>query len=389
MNNENFVNLDFKFIFNNVKNKELTNTKIGLVEGGAGLILCFSYLYKYTNNDSYLNDLLNLLDSIDMIENEINDFSLGTGLTGLAWIISKIGNDYIENTSDWLLEIQPSLENEYIRMIYLGNIDYFGGALGLLFYFVTTKTITSDSLSFCIELFVSYVLGLLDNTSVQNFDSKNEVNRHSAIINLGVPHGITGILLFLLLLKDKHLLKGQDADVLIIKIADYLLDKELLIDGFYHHFPSYCDKRNSIPYSGLSWCYGDLMIAYALLKVGILFENGLYYNHAMRVLNDTLLQRYLHDQTLVLCHGYTSLSHIYSKIFLLTKESQFKNRSEEWREKASLSFDFLYGKYLETGENSGFFENPSLFYGISGYFLSELMWTKLFIDDSWLDCLLL
>lgn len=374
-----------------IKLKENFGSSVGVVTGWSGLILCLHYLYQNTKDDIFLKHLLYLLDTIDEREQEFDDFTFGYGFSGLAWVLDKVGHNYVENINDWLSNCKTKLESDYIRMLLNNNIDYFRGALGILFYFVNSTIFPKDKLQSHIELFLTCLKSQFSEYYTANVQHQNrQIN--SSITNLGVPHGITGILLFLLILKEKGITTAHDMDSLIFEIVDFILNKEVSVSsnniGFYHHFPSNYHKGEKLFLSGLSWCYGDLMIGYAILKTASIFKNTKYFDYAVRILNDTLLQQHKHSQKLVLCHGYTSLSHIYSKIYELTERNVFKDKAEEWRLKSIQTYTLGYHEYLKNGINKDFYENVSLFYGFPGFIMSDLLWKKK-LDNTCFDCLFL
>jgi hypothetical protein len=48
------------------------------------------------------------------------------------------------------------------------------------------------------------------------------------------------------------------------------------------YFPSEVFEDGRCDKSGLAWCFGDLMIAYAMLKYGILSQNDYYTQYSKK-----------------------------------------------------------------------------------------------------------
>ncbi|MCC8145862.1 MAG: hypothetical protein LIO93_05360, partial [Bacteroidales bacterium] len=203
-------------------------------------------------------------------------------------------------------------------------------------------------------------------------------------INLGVPHGITGILLLLLLIKEKNILNVDDQ---ILKLAKLLLSFQRT-DFDECSFPSKIVEGKEWMRSYISWCYGDLTTAYALLKTGILLDIKEYKELSLTILHKTIKREdYFHD-SLVLCHGYVSNALIYNKIYELTQDKCFLNVTDNWKSLAKDLFEKQYNSFLERNEHNEFFEDSSLFYGFPGLFLAMMSWEKE-IDLQWSNCLLL
>jgi hypothetical protein len=136
------------------------------------------------------------------------------------------------------------------------------------------------------------------------------------VLNLGTPHGLTGIILLLLIVKEK----GFDIDEEILNsmfeiIISFRFKENKKIECY---FPSKVFKDGRCNKSGLAWCYGDLMIAYAMLKYGILYKNDYYIRYSKIILNDSFSKKMIHSENLILCHGYSSLSLIYNMIYKKT-----------------------------------------------------------------------
>ncbi|MGV8090707.1 MAG: lanthionine synthetase LanC family protein [Mangrovibacterium sp.] len=365
------------------ENSSISNHKgSGIVIGDSGLALCWAYLYHQTKDESHYSKLDDILTAI--MYRPGTDLTMGKGLTGIAWTVSLINQlEILEDGKDWLCNIDSILEQEYRTMLLDDNTDYFSGATGLLFYFLDRNEKYSK-LSDISNLFISHIEAKVENDDwgkpYPDLNNKSYNN-----INLGVPHGITGLLLALLLIKEKNIL---EIDQLIIRLTDKLLSYRVKTDECIYYFPSQIweDKRPSP--SIISWCYGDLMAAYALLKAGFLLRQRRYYALSLKILQDTLKCEKTHPDALVLCHGYTSLVHIYDQVFRITGNNVFHEKAEYWESKSIQNFEKCWSDYRITNNYSGFFENPSLFLGVPGFFLSLLAWNNS-IYDRWVKCLLL
>ena len=363
--------------------RELSHVS-GIVNGNCGLMLLYAQLYSLTKNEYYLDELYKESDCA--IGKCKGDYSLGYGLAGISWTISLLCQlQLFSDAEDWLLEADSLLEDAYFQKIREQNIDYYKGALGILFYFLNKEDYPSDKLDDCIAIFCEYVSKRhrREDWMERKFDFKER--EYYEAINLGVPHGITGVLLLLLLIKEK---RGANIDSLIETILELLLGFENEQTHDLCHFPSAYRKDVTRHFSTIGWCYGDLMIGYAALKAGILLHNSKYVDWGMNILTESTYRDSHYGENLVLCHGFTSLSHVYHSIYTKTGNKIFEVRSSHWRNKSLSLFEHRYQKYKKEGKDS-FFENPSLFFGVSGFFLSLISWERNEGTNDWMKCLLL
>lgn len=349
----------------------------GIVQGETGLALCYFYLFKITNQTDYYEKMHSILDH--SIERVKDDYSLGYGLAGLCWVIEIMKNE-IEGADEWLREANKVVSGKTVILLQQGNLDLFKGGLGLLFYLLTQKD-TKENLSLLKDF-----LKIIDQKIEKNDWKVKSFRENKWIteINLGVPHGITGILLFLLLIKEKNILS---VDAQILKLAELLLNYRNE-DSRKCYFPAKILEENEWIDSGIGWCYGDLTIAYALLKTGILCRINEYKDISLKILRETVdREDYFHD-IMILCHGYVSNAIIYDKIHKLSGDPFFQKTANKWRIATRQLCKRQYKSFLDRKEYSDFFNDSSLFYGFPGLFLAELFWDNE-IDTKWSDCLLL
>jgi hypothetical protein len=146
-------------------NKYNATGNIGLLSESSeiGLAICYLYLYTNEKKEKYLSELYELInlqiDNWNRADNSYANLTFGYGLTSLAWTIELILSStiHIDKIDDWIEDVDAILINQYNLMLQQYNFDYFKGATGLLFYFLT-KTKRLD----CTELLVDKFLFALD-----------------------------------------------------------------------------------------------------------------------------------------------------------------------------------------------------------------------------------
>ena len=349
----------------------------GLVVGKSGLLLYLHHLSQKFQNDSYTEKIYDTLN--DIFTQNINNYSFGYGITSFMWILEIINQEDI--LGEDINNIDSILEKECSLMINKNNLDYYEGALGILFYFSEKKIAYKN-----FDLLVYRLLQRLELNFQKNewyMKIREENGEFSESINLGTPHGVTGILLLLLLIRNKTSL---DVNSMIIKMCNFLLSFRFHKQSSIQ-FPSRVMKNGEKRLSNIAWCYGDLMAAYALLKAGLLLQKNEFIEIAKSTLKATINRAETQKEELCLCHGYTSLSHIYKQVFLFTQDLTYLNASNRWKEKAINTYYKNWIEYKKNLDHKTFFENPSLFMGVPGILISIITWET--GDERWLKCLLI
>ena len=366
------------FIIGSYKSQNQLN-HCGLVEGEAGFVLLTMFEYYRTNNYRFLELAIDSINSF-VSRDEINN-SLGYGLAGLAWTVYLMKSEGLLEESiveRWLNDIDKILEKDFYIKLSNNNFDYFDGASGILFYFLHSRNNT---------LLIRDYLSSLDSKAKRK-DWSTSIHFGGSLykcINLGVPHGLCGLLLLLLQIKEKKI----DVDWLIHYLVRELMSYKTT-DSFYYFGPHFWIERtpNYKPKNVLAWCYGDLSSGYAIYKAGLMLYNSELLREGMTILKGTLVRMDCVDNNFTLCHGYPSIFYIYHKLYQMTNEQKFLAASKQWQKRARMVFEQEIRSPNKI--NANFFMNGSLFYGFPGFFLSLFsVDNKVKILDSWDKCLLL
>lgn len=325
----------------------------GIVKGYLGTLLCCVNLYLETKERKYQKEIYKQIDYL--LDLPIKYFSLGYGLAGLAWVISLIKKfNFFDNAEEWLHGYNTILKKYYYLMLNSKDLDYFRGASGLLFYFLGRKSLPQTMISLFIDCLYERKQGIAPSYYIE---------RNRSNINLGTPHGITGIVLILLLIKEKG---NKYVDILLHELLNELLSFRR--ENCAYYFPGTVSEEGESE-SGLAWCYGDLMATYAILKAGLLLNNRKYTDLAQSIIKKLIIREDCSDK-LVLCHGYTSTSMILGKMYVLTNNKALYTASIKWQKLSIEAFQLRLKNYQTNREHAEYFQNQSLFYGFPGILLS-------------------
>lgn len=345
----NFLN-DFRVLYDKLPLQKKDDF-IGIVKGCTGTLLCC--IQRYIHSGENKGEIYTITNKI--ISQPVSFFSLGYGLAGLGWMINVLKKfNLFDNIDEWLNDFETELEKCYHLMLYNKDLDYFRGASGILFYFLKKDRLNKEIAKSYIDCLYEREKGIRPNYYI---------DRNKNNINLGTPHGITGVILILLLLKEQ----GENfVDSLLIDLLEELLSFKKSNDLYY--FPgTVSDDDESLSY--LTWCYGDLMATYAILKAGILLEKRKYLDIVYPMLIKLSFREDC-PNNLTLCHGYTSLTLVFRKMFEITNNKLLYNSSLKWQKMAIKTFYANFENYQKNKVNVDYFENMSLFYGFPGFLLS-------------------
>ncbi len=346
----------------------------GLVKGASGSLLLLMQEYKSSLNNKLLNKIHKQVNQL--IDGWDHNYTLGYGITGLAWtleVLKKEGLDF-DNFDEWSDEIDKLIVREARKMLFVGNFDFFNGASGLVSYLLSKQSACLNSES----IFHDYIYNLNYYKDKKSSFYYKEMDTDLYVKNLGVPHGITGIILILLLIYDSGYLKDQTRE-LIESFIDELIRCMCQDNRVFQLGSTLCVDNNYTTRSVLAWCYGDLMAGYAIHKAGLLLENFIWQSKGIEILEKSTLRSDIHEDCLVLCHGLPSLFIIYKRIYKTTNDVKYLQIANKW--KLQCEKEILGGK---NDSLEKVLKNPSLFQGFSGLLLS-------FHDDfnAWEKCLLL
>lgn len=374
MNNS--ILIDDCYLYSRYEKEYPICKNIGFVSGSSGYLLCLYYLHKTTNNHRYREQLLQLIEGqLEQIDDKID---LSSGLSALCLVLYWIEQETL--ISEQLEDIDLLIEREYNLSLNKNDLDYFQGASGYMFYFMMTKRCKRID-----RLIAKYIQQVNENFEKNGWYTPFYLKDANATmaINMGTPHGVTGILLLLLIVFEN----GYRVVVSSIeKICDFLLENRFDKKGK-SIFPSIIKRNGEKIDSGIAWCYGDLMASYAILKAGILLKDPYYKEVGYQMLLQLNKRTDYIKNDLCLCHGHSSLILIYKRIYELTCDKSFLQRHLFWQEKTKILFEAKITKYRHGINSDLFLENLSLFTGFPGTFLS--LFASDLENDKWTKTLLL
>lgn len=312
----------------------------GLMGGESGKALFFFYLYQLTSEERYLNDGVKVVESIT--ENMQTLFTrqghFSSGVTGFGWLLQHLKNEAIlESGADEFLSTldihNSDCLNEYLRY---QNYDFLHGALGVgLYYLSRLQEEGNINLLPNIE---NIILSLNENSVWREeccywygFDISNNIVDY-AKINLGLAHGLPSVILFLIqtmrfgILEDltRKMIRGTIATIRKCKVDP---------DKYSCFFPNTIEHGVPTLPSRLAWCYGDLGIAYCLLKAGQILDDESLVSESLEIFKYQVKRTNFKANMIWdagFCHGTAGIGFLFQKAFNLNGSLFLKEAAEFW-----------------------------------------------------------
>lgn len=305
--------------------------------------------------------------------------------------LNRVPDDFLSNLEqDILIQGLSDLKNNFY--------DYLHGGLGACVYFLETESsdFSIKALSFIVD-YIEKNAEFDDDGIKWNEDSFLNIPPDGSFnpnkeYNLGLAHGIPSIALLLSSIY-KRGINTEKSKSLVQGSVDWLLKQRIELNGE-KLFPLFVRKDyQQKTRSQLGWCYGDLGISMALWKIS---ENMDYFflkekiiEYMFETLKNVKAELQGRNFDAGLCHGTSSIAHIYNRFYHYSKIEKFKTQSQFW-----FSQTFEQQKHsdgiarFKTHYSTGDVNCTGLLEGVSGIGLS-LIGAISDIEPKWDKCLLL
>jgi len=268
------INQKLSNIDNDLDLLEFSHPSIFVANGGVPIY--FAHRYINTGNDSFLDKTMYHLERcIDSMDTLQLNFSLCSGVTGLAWLVRYLEQRGILADADSVVgEIDMIISDSLKVDFEERNYDLLYGFIGKGIYFLEHEHLNKyvySIVDFLIKAAITVESGKtwLDNYTVLH---KKDLNLK---YNLGLAHGIPSIIIFLVLAYEKGI-KRDEVKSLLISATEWLLAQKNT-SKTNSIFPSYSELEDN---TQLAWCYGDLGIIIALINVGVAIGQPAYIHEA-------------------------------------------------------------------------------------------------------------
>lgn len=310
-----------------------------LSRGSAGLALFFSFF------DSTERAVELLAHAIEMVSKQTLTPALYDGFTGVAWAVEllrrRIGLELDDDAND---AVDEALATYVARTPWRRDYDLISGLVGIGVYALERKPSARRS---------SLLQGIVDRLSETATRTADGITWHTrpellvdwqrelypnGYYNLGLSHGVPGVIALL------GRLCGEDIDAarartLLAGAVRWLLSVENPADAtsrFGTRLTGVPGERRE-PWSRVSWCYGDLGIAAALLSAARYAGESSWEREAMRVARHAARRPVDVGSGVVdagICHGAAGNGHLFNRLYQATGDELFLDASLRWFERA-------------------------------------------------------
>lgn len=301
------------------------------------------YLYLLFYNLSSKENIENLDGFLEGITNsasqsEIENYQQLTFYAEIGWLICFLYDKKIIDIdlNAYLGEIDDSLCEGMIFLLNEREYGLVNGAISIGQYFHYRYILGHRPSLKYLEQFTEQ-LSRISNEKEETMDwiSIVDYGLLSKGNNLGIAHGMPGIILFLEKLYKLNIKKKLIENILI-KATNFLLSQKHSLEN---HKSYFYDVNSEAPQTGrdsrLAWCYGDLSVGYSLYKVSRItgIERPSIEREALDILLNTVTRTDLKEISVVdagLCHGTSGLAHIYNRLYQDSKINIFKDAALFW-----------------------------------------------------------
>ncbi|MEA3477357.1 MAG: lanthionine synthetase C family protein [Bacteroidota bacterium] len=315
-------------------NLDYQETDSSLMVGKSGIVLFLLYHARVFRNE-HSNDLaFALLNQIlDEIRDHNDSFTYADGLAGVAWLIEHlIQQDFLDfDQEESLEEIDRTLSKLMKLDFRHGNFDFLHGGLGYGMYFLERFKRKKDP---------AYLVDLIDSLDKIAIKDKNgqiswkaDIHLDEIIygVNLGMAHGLPGVIAFLSRLYQMGIDKESPLDLMEGSMK-YLLQYKQDPQKYRSFFPNWILKGTPAT-SRLAWCYGDPGIGLAIKQAAIATNNAAWEKDYLEILENCSRRQSLSADYVMdagLCHGTAGLAQVFNHIFQLSKDQKYHEAAEFW-----------------------------------------------------------
>nr|WP_294894827.1 lanthionine synthetase C family protein [uncultured Pedobacter sp.] len=362
----------------------------GLMSGNAGLAIYYFYLFKLFKKKVYLQRSRVLIDeAISSLEKDDFTFDFSNGLSGIFWAYQHLINqgltpiNKISNQSEINNHCQQFCRNAFNSQ----NLDILYGSIGPNILFLEQEDAHKS------YKFVEENIKLLVDSSISEgvcIKWPNNFLNDSNEIDLGMPHGISGILSFLTVCYKKGI--SRKTVFHLIHGCINFLERSGNPPDFHSWFPSKVGDF-SPSNSRLSWCYGDLTVCKSIWNAGAITGKKSWCKLSIDILTKSCGRLDFEETGVVdsgICHGSFGVAHLYNRVYQRTHIEEFRKAGIHWFNKYLNLERSDLNKSLKilNSENKGRDESIGLLTGSIGI---ELTLISAFSDisPSWDRCLLL
>jgi lantibiotic modifying enzyme len=320
----------------------------------------------------------------------------------MVWNIQhliKAGFVNADGMEDIFEEVDEVLGTEMLQALQQGQHDFLHQGLGIALYFLERGE--HPQAKACLEAVVSSLEATAVKTAAgitwkDHLTGLAERPPGEVSFNMGLAHGVPGIISILGMIHQKGIAITQTNDLIRKGISWMLAAENSPEEGLTSLYPVLVDASHQ-PLTGkhsrLGWCYGDLGIATLLLNAGIWLKDDAYQEKALHIFHHTLEHRNIKNGSVhdaCLCHGSAGIAQIYRRAWLQTKDPILLTGATHWLQQTLQMSTHKDGPGGYRYFVKGAYENSyGILEGVAGIGLALIAAIDQDMDPAWDRCILL
>jgi class I lanthipeptide synthase len=323
--------------------EELSHLKLDEIkpEEISDVALFYAYLARLNDADRFTDLAIGYLNaSIERVSSYSGHWlALHGGTSGLAWKIQHIGDllsdgeepAFDSSTDDILADIDRLLFQRLGHPEWTDEYDLISGLVGYGVYFLERWPRPSSvrGLRLVFEHLERQAAhspeGAFWPTPPQHLAEWQRERCPGGYVNLGVAHGVPGVIYFLGQVLSLGLMTER-VEPLLRDAVRWLLSRERPPECATHYDSWFVEGVDSAD-ARLGWCYGDLGIGAVLYDVATIARQTAWQEHAKKLLDGCGTCSPNRDdlKDANLCHGVLGVAHIYNREFQKTNNPFYRD----------------------------------------------------------------
>ena len=317
-----------------IADSEITSTDCSLSSGYTGYALLFGYLAHITGDEQYLRVCEKFqMQATELLVSELIGSSLFVGFTGVGWGVTHLRNLLDPKSEDPASAIDEVLVNFLSRTNWDSHYDLVFGLVGYAVYGIERADIGQGRKILALvvkhlqHLAVQNTEGLTWHTPIQFLPEWQRNMAPSGYIDLGLAHGIPGVLAVLA--------KAMQMDV-EKETASHLLDKGLrwilALRNIEHGSETEITSQRLPKGDRVAWCYGDLGLSVALLSAVRDADRRALEPDVLKIAESTANRPRATSgvKDAGLCHGTAGNALLYMRLYHATGKLVFLNAALDY-----------------------------------------------------------
>ena len=286
---------------------------IGLLDGHAGIMLFLFHYSRFTADDTYSERAVELLyKSMDLINAGKTDFTYSMGISGFAWTLEYLAGQGFMEPITAFHQLDEGLCTYMLQRSEEGDWDPLHGGLGVAWYLFERKE--NPDVRAALEKEVEILNRLAEADTYGLKWRGNLADKNESIYNLGLAHGIPGIIVFLARCKEENI-HPRLAKELLQQAISYLLSCKSSVNPSPNLYPIMMQQEGAVFSERLAWCYGDPGLLLALKSAHAYITS---LDAEIRALVTAVAKRRVLKENKIfdacLCHGTAGLIPIWMTI---------------------------------------------------------------------------